>query len=48
MPSIMLCEWFSAAGTGKLVRNEGKMNGAKNREILDENLLHSAQDVRGV
>ena len=25
---------------------EGKMNGAKYREILDENLLQSAQDLR--
>jgi hypothetical protein len=37
--SIMLWRYFSAAGTGKLVRIEGKMNGAKYREILDENLL---------
>ena len=34
------------AGTGKLVRIEGKMNGAKYREIPDENLLQSAQDLR--
>ena len=27
---------FSEAGTGRLVRFEGKMNGAKYREILDE------------
>jgi hypothetical protein len=37
---------FLAAGTGRLVRMEGKMNGAKYREILDENLLQSAQDLR--
>ena len=37
---------FSAAGTGKLVRIEGKMNRAKYREILDENLLQSTQDFR--
>jgi hypothetical protein len=34
------------AGTGRLVRIEGKMNGAKYREILDENLPQSAQDLR--
>ena len=32
----------------RLVRIEGKMNGAKYREILDENLLKSAQDIRRV
>jgi hypothetical protein len=36
----------SAAGTGRLVRIEGKMNGLKHREILDENLLQRAQDLR--
>uniref|UniRef100_A0AAZ3S5D3 Transposable element Tc1 transposase n=2 Tax=Oncorhynchus tshawytscha TaxID=74940 RepID=A0AAZ3S5D3_ONCTS len=33
--SIMLWGCFSAAGTGRLVRNKEKMNGAKYREILD-------------
>ena len=33
------------AGSG-LVRMEGKMNRAKYREILDENLLQSTQDLR--
>jgi hypothetical protein len=37
--SIMLWGRFLAAGTGRLVRVEGKMNRAKHREILDENLL---------
>ncbi len=36
----------SAAGTGRLVAIEGKMNAAKYRDILDENLLQSAQDLR--
>ena len=44
--SIMLWGCYSAAGTGRLVRNEGKMKGAKYREILDENLLQSTQDFR--
>jgi hypothetical protein len=38
--------FFSAAGTERLVWTEGNMNGAKYREILDENLLQSAQDLR--
>ena len=39
---IMLWWYFSMAGTGWLVRIEGKMNGAKYREIL----LQCAQDLR--
>ena len=42
----MLWGCFSTAGTGRLVRNKGKMNRAKYREILDENLLQSSQDLR--
>ena len=38
--------WSDAAGTGRLVKIEGKMYGAQYREILDENLLQSAQDLR--
>ena len=37
---------FSAVRKGRLVRIEAKMNGAKYKEILDENLLQSAQDLR--
>ena len=44
--SIMLWGCFSAAGTERLVRFEGKMNRAKVREILDQNLLQSAQGLR--
>ena len=42
--SIMLWGCFSEAG--RLVRIEGKMNGAKYGEILDENLLQSGQNLR--
>ena len=42
----MLWGCCSVARTGRLVRIEGKMNGVKYREILDENLLESAQDLR--
>ena len=35
---------FEAAGTGRLDRIE--MNGAKYRDILDENLFQSTQDLR--
>ena len=34
------------AGTGKLVRIEGTINGAKYRQILEENLLQSTKDLR--
>ena len=44
--SIMLWGCVSAAGTGRLVRIEAKMNRAKYRKILDENLLQSTQDLR--
>ena len=36
--NIMLWGFSSAAETGNLVRVEGKMNGAKYREILDEKM----------
>ncbi|KAK1801578.1 hypothetical protein P4O66_004533 [Electrophorus voltai] len=44
--SIMLWGCFSAAGTGRLVRVEGKVNAAMYRDILEENLLQSALDIR--
>ena len=44
--SIMLWGCFAAAGTGKLVRVEGKMDGAKYRDILEQNLFQSACDLR--
>jgi hypothetical protein len=40
----MLWGCFSEAGTGRLVRIEGKMNGVTYRKILDENLLQNTQD----
>ncbi|KAG2470135.1 TCB1 transposase, partial [Polypterus senegalus] len=44
--SIMLWGCFSAAGTGRLVRIKGKMTAAMYRDILVENLLQSALDLR--
>jgi hypothetical protein len=37
---------FTSAGTGKLVRIEGMVDGAKYREILEGNLFQSARDLR--
>lgn len=44
--NIMLWGCFSSAGTGKLVRVDGRMDGAKYRAILEENLLEAAKDLR--
>jgi hypothetical protein len=44
--SIMLWGCSSAAETGRLVRIEGKMKGAKYIENLDKNLHQSAQNLR--
>jgi uncharacterized membrane protein len=40
--SIMLWGCFSVAGTPSLVSIEGTINGPKYRQILDDNLLQSA------
>lgn len=37
---------FSSAGTGKLVRDEAKMDGAKYSTTLEENLIKPARDLR--
>jgi hypothetical protein len=37
---------FQLQGLGNYSGSRGKMNGAKYSEILDENLLQSAQDFR--
>ena len=42
----MLWGCFSSAGTGKLVRIEGMMDGGKYREILEGNLFQSSRDLR--
>ena len=47
--SIMLWGCFSAAGTEVLVRVEGgmsKLNGGRSRDVLNENLVQSTQDLR--
>ena len=44
--SIMMWGCFTSAGTGKLVRIEGMMDGAKCREILEGDLFQSSRDLR--
>jgi hypothetical protein len=44
--SIMIWGCVSGAGTRRLVRIEVTINGAKYRQILVENLLQSAKDLR--
>ena len=48
-PHVMLLGCFSIGRdweTGKLVRIEGIMDGAKYREILEGNLFQSSRDMR--
>ena len=45
--NLMLWGCFSAKGTGRLHRIEGRMNGAMYREILGDNLLPSVTVGRG-
>jgi len=42
----MLWGCFSSAGTGKLVRKEGTMDGEKYRRKVDVNLLESAMNLK--
>ena len=44
--SIVRWGCFSSAGTGKQVRIEGMMDGAKYRDILEGNLFQSSRDLR--
>ena len=43
---IMMWGCFTVEVTGRLVRIEAKMNGAKYRAIFDDNLLQSSLDLR--
>ena len=40
----MLWQCFSLTGTDKLVRNEGMMDGAKYRQIIEENQFSFTQN----
>ncbi|CDQ92657.1 unnamed protein product [Oncorhynchus mykiss] len=44
--NILLCGCFSAKGTGRLHRIEGRMDGAMYREILANNLLPSVRALK--
>lgn len=42
----LLWECFSLAGTGKVVRTDGKMNQDKQSSILEENMLEGPKEFR--
>lgn len=44
--SYIMLWYFLPAGTVRFVRVEEKLNGAKNINILNENMFHSVQDLR--
>ncbi len=44
--SIMQRGCFSAAGTREVIREDGKLNAAKYKDILNENLDQSTQNLR--
>lgn len=42
---VLAAPHFSSTWTGKLFRVDGKMDGAKYRAILEDNLLEAAKDL---
>ncbi len=44
--SIMQWGCFSVAGTGEVIREDGKLNAAKYRDIVNESLVQSSQNLR--
>lgn len=44
--SIKVCLSFSAAGTGRLVRIQDRMNSAKYKDVFEENLLQHISDLK--
>lgn len=42
----MLWRSFSEAGVRRLVKMDGRMNAAKHREVHEETVLQSVQDLR--
>ncbi len=44
--SIMQWGCFSVAGTGEVIREDGKLKAAKYRDIVNESLVQSGQNLR--